>query len=763
MNKKERTERCSTTANSSGHPDGDGFTELSSRALYALASDPECPLPGGYLCQTVFAEVRRQASQTGSPPLQRLRHEASAWSSEEASRYVTLLDGLDGDDDRGVLMRSAALGCAPLALVSGAWLQWLTGPGNADDAVALQVLSLYASDVGVGHPRGSRGSAYLVLLRGALLAEHAHPVDRLASDERVADEAFRLPAGLLAMSRWPDDFRPEILGADLCLRSVGLLPALALVRAVLPTAGDWRTIDPGSSSQHGALADAERCNVAVDALRKEAGDDTGERVVVGFSWALDMLRRWSGDLYAEVDAARDPAYGMAELLRRRARVAAVYHRDYELQGRSLSEWLLECQAEPGAFMRALAASRLVKPGRSHASPLVCGLVGERGPMFRVFTPQDLSVIRRWIDSLPASEEVRPEALPPMVQSPSDSRASTWAPTNVSADGPLPPATLREAYHRLQRRADSPALRRWAAGYVRGWLARSRHGMGRSEHQLPARWNPEGLRPWLVAQHDRHGQEFEARSQAALPSREALIDSTVQLAPLTLIDGSWLQGFTDYEHASSEAGHFLFETYWDELGNGEPRLNHPRIYREVLTEMGVELPPTGSSEFAYWPGFRDGSFELPTYWLSIGRFPQTFLPEVLGLNLAMELSGVGGTYRRARLALKAHGFSTRFVDVHNTIDNVDSGHSAWAADAVDTYLAALSLSHGADARVDAWARIRVGYRSLNPPTGVLARHAFRRARRGDSRFSAVLPVGWGTLRSRPRGRSTTTSSPERAHA
>ena len=71
--------------------------------------------------------------------------------------------------------------------------------------------------------------------------------------------------------------------------------------------------------------------------------------------------------------------------------------------------------------------------------------------------------------------------------------------------------------------------------------------------------------------------------------------------------------------------------------------------EVLEEMDVRLPPTGSPEFALWPGFRDESFELPVYWLCIGRFPQTFAPEVLGLNLAMELSGVGGSYRRAHMA------------------------------------------------------------------------------------------------------------------
>ncbi|MCE0446282.1 hypothetical protein LT493_20645 [Streptomyces tricolor] len=53
----------------------------------------------------------------------------------------------------------------------------------------------------------------------------------------------------------------------------------------------------------------------------------------------------------------------------------------------------------------------------------------------------------------------------------------------------------------------------------------------------------------------------------LPSREAVIDDTVQTAPLTLIDGSWLQGFTDYEQASSEIGHLAVR---DVLGRTRQR-------------------------------------------------------------------------------------------------------------------------------------------------------------------------------------------------
>ncbi|MFJ8844670.1 iron-containing redox enzyme family protein [Streptomyces cyaneofuscatus] len=721
-----------------GRPHGLPGDGGSARTVYAYAADPEAALPEGRFVEEVRTVLRRHAPApaTGDDgSLDALARQAADWGAGERERYLALAgDEEDPEGHREVLVRRAVLGCAPLALLSGAWLQWLSAPGNADDPLVLRILALYASDVGAGHPAASRGSAYLELLRRLRLAENAAPAARLTGDQRIPDGAFRLPALLLAMSRRPDDFRGEILGADLCLRAVGLLPALELVQEVLPTEADWAALDPGRRRGGEGPSPVERCRAAVDALVEQEGERGADAVRSGFRWMRAGLRDWSGALHAELVAAGDPAFDMAELMRLRSREGAVYHHQFLLEGKPLARWLAECRTDPGPLLDVLARSKLVKPGRSGASSLVRGLVGERGPMFRVFSPEDLTVIRRWIDSLPVKPAEAPE--PPTEPEPGPGPARTADPlaavaaflrTGGARSPGRPPSGLREAYHLLMTRTDTPALRSWAREYVAGWLARSGHGMDRTAMPLPERWGHEGLRPWLQAQHDQHGAEFEENAAVPLPSKEAVVDDTVQTAPLTLIDGSWLQGFTDYEQASSAIGHSLFETYWDELGNGEPHLNHPLIYRDVLKEMGVELPPTASAAFAQWPGFREESLELPVYWLCVGRFPQTFLPEVLGLNLAMELSGVGGTYRRARLALKAYGFSTRFVDIHNTIDNVATGHSAWAADAVDTLLASLPDAPGPGARADVWGRVRVGYRSLNPPRTVGARLAARRTR------------------------------------
>ncbi|MFE3598456.1 iron-containing redox enzyme family protein [Streptomyces sp. NPDC059142] len=691
------------------------------RSLYHRAADPEGVFPDASWSQGIRTEIGRLGGRAGAAEdLDALRSRVTAWADGERRRFRALRGGEEGT--AAVLSGRAALACAPLAAQDGAWLQWTTSPGSADDPSALALLELYASDVGVGRPRASRGSAYVSVLREAGLAEYAVPASRLALDRRIADRDFYLPAMLLAMSRLPDGFLPEILGADLCLRAVGTLPPLVTVGP--PSPGTAHAPQPAAAAEETAGA-GHRWDTVRACL--DSGGRRSERMAEGFSWAWGALRRWSDDLYADLRCARDPAYAMAELLRARAREGSAYHHRYRLAGRSLSGWLRECRRDPAEFLNALAASDLVRPGRSGASRLVNGLVLQRGPMFRVFSPEDLTVIRRWIDSLPAEGDPS-SAGPSAAPAPSCPMPPTLRPRGepLTAAGRAP-TDLRSAYRLLQHRPQTPALRRYSTDYLRAWLARARHGIDRDPRALPPVWPAEGLRPWLLTQHDRHNSDWESSRDTPLPTREELIDSTVQLAPLTLIDGAWLQGFTDYELASSEHGYFLFETYWDELGNGVPGLNHPLIYRQVLAGMGVELPPTASEEFARWPGFEERSFALPVYWLCIGRYPQSFLPEVLGLNLAMELSGVGGGYRRAHTALRKYGFSTRFVDIHNTIDNVATGHSAWAADAVDAFMASVLKTHGTEARTAAWQRVRTGYRSLDPPDGWGARWAALRAR------------------------------------
>ncbi|MGH9090339.1 MAG: iron-containing redox enzyme family protein [Acidimicrobiales bacterium] len=676
---------------------------VSAREVYRAMAECE----GGYDSPDAVRALRGElhgAVGMAQADLGAGQEEVAAWAAAERDRFRSLAGQVQPSD---LLVQRAVLGTAPLGLVSGAWLQWLCAPGNAHGEAPLAALALYASDVDAGTAGGSRGDAFLDVLRQLHLADHASPPARLVHDHRAWEYAFRLPAALLAMGRHPDEFRHEILGADLCLRTVGLLPPLAVLEVAGDVYPDWTALDPGRDRGAWCPGGLAQARTAVGLLLEHRGYADEERVAAGFAWARSLVVEWTGRLEAEV-AALDPAREMARLLRRRAHEGAMYHHDFVLGGRPLSRWLAESSDDPRPLLDALASSQLIRPGDAASSALVTDLVSERGPMFRIFTGGDLAVMRWWIDALPTSGNVNatePPAGPP-----------TGFPTSVVApsEAGQAPRSVREAYHLLQRRTVSPAVATWAEVYAREWLARTRSGLAPGERQLPERWEAGRLQPWLAHQHDLHAKEFETGTTAAVEPREALIESTVQTAPLTLIDGSWLRGYTDYQLASTEVGRLLFAIFWDELGNGRPELNHPRIYRELLEAMGVDLPPTGRREFADSPLLKDASFELPVYWLSIGLFPRILAPEIVGLNLAIELSGVGGSYRLAHRSLTHHGFDTQFVDLHNAIDNVLTGHSAWAAEAVEAFVAGIGDLQGPEAQQEAWARVRTGFSSLEVP-------------------------------------------------
>ncbi|WPN97717.1 iron-containing redox enzyme family protein [Pseudomonas sp. MUP55] len=678
-------------------PSGDRWREL-----YRLALDPECFLDAQYLDNLL--------ADDGEPEqLPLLSNRIDAWQLEQASAYAGAAAAAVEQRNVQAFAQALAVYSAPMASVLGCWLQGMSAPGVFEDPAQLRLMQLFAHDVGVGYPNASRAHHFNALLGQLQLTAYALAPAQLATLPDLDDEAFELPALLLALSRRSDAFGDELCGVDWALRAVGLCPGWAAMGQLEGLSLELGRLDLSASFPGVEPASLRHISQWVAHRIIEQGEDRQARLLRGAHWLFGALQRWNARLYNASLTATSPQQAIAQLMQRLARVGAVYHQNYLIEGRSLALWLEEAQQDPLPLLDVLSRSRLIVPGNSKKSLLVTSLVAPTGRMFRIFSEADLSVIGQWIDWLPQAAATR--QLP---RQPVDRSAKTPRPITASpADTGHWPKSLREAYFVLQGRALQPATLKFAHAYVSRWLERSRTSLKTSERQLPEQWGPHVLRGWLLDKHDQNGQQFDDSDPAQIPSREEIIESTLQLAPLTLIDGAWLQGFTDVGLASSHVGYTLFQTYWDELGNGIEALNHPKIYRDGLREMGFELAPTGSRDFAEDPRLYEESFRLPVYWLCLGKLPMTFMPEVLGMNLAMELSGVGGSYRSARRFLRHYGFSTAFVDLHNTIDNVSTGHSAWAADAIDAYMRALTSAEQVAAQ---WQRVRVGYESLAPTPG-----------------------------------------------
>lgn len=639
--------------------------------------------------------------------------EALAGLGEEletsGAAWAALWNSAINQEVRAEFLKVIIAQSAPLGLSLGAWIQCMSAPGVFEDEIHLKLLALLADDVGAGRFEASRPDAFRLIARRHGLSEYSTIPRDLAAVRTIQDTMFRLPGLICALSRRSDAFAPELVGFDLAFRSVGLLAAWRAA-AQIDESPEWSRLD--LSTAQGSSFPAEHTPLTLSrwiADHYRTYPQIARRVCDGIMWLRRGLLLWDRDLYEQCRAAINPRLGMALLMQERARVASAYHRDVKLEGKSIADWFKNAANDPFPFLDAIGRSWLVRPSDPGNSALITNLLRPNGPMFRIFRDEELALIKRWIESLAprAGKGQATVSEGPIDFAPPPARSAiTQGDATLGPD----PRTIREAYFLLQGRALAPRTRAFAVDYVRFWLVPSRYSINKTDRSLPNSWSSGSLRAWLLDVHDKRACEFEQHRCDALPNREAVIEQTLQLAPLTLIDGAWLQGFTDVSVASTRVGFPLFNTYWDELGNGEYEINHPKIYRDVLRAMGIELPPTGSRAFAFDERFHEKSFRLAVYWLCLGKLPVTFRPEILGMNLAMELSGVGGSYRTAQRFLKRYGFPTVFVDVHNTIDNVSTGHSAWAADAIDAHMQ--TVWDYTDPEVE-WDRVRTGYESLSP--------------------------------------------------
>jgi hypothetical protein len=633
------------------------------------------------------------------------------WKVDHQQIFQNLWETAEGDVSRRRLTETLLIQSSPLASAFGCWFQGMSAPGVFEDEIQLTILSLLADDIGVGRPHASRGNEFYLLLQRHGLSAYATSAAALSANSNIHDTMYALPATLLAMSRRSDFFHAELCAVDVVFRTVGMLPCWAMLKSQCEQWVNWGRLDLGMSGDPAIVADPLASSIQIARHYQSLSADLGRKFDRGVQWAILALEKWNQNLWDLCSAATDNHKAMAKLIHERAREASVYHKSHLIEGCPLSHHFQKAKIDPSPLMMALSKSPFVKPGNSSKSVLVNELVSPHGPMFRVFHSDELNTIREWIDALPA-EQSHCGSIPktgfPVVGNAPITHAVKRGDTQIGRR----PANIREAYFLLQGRALAPQTRAFAVDYATRWLASARRAAHVTDRSLPTSWPLQGLRAWLSDQHDLHGQTFEENSGNNLPTKTEVIDSTLQLAPLILIDGAWLQGFTDVCLASSSVGYSLFEIYWDELGNGQIELNHPKIYRDLLNSMGINLAPTGSWDFATDIRIRNDSFRLPVYWMCLGKLPLTFMPEILGMNLAMELSGVGDGYRSARRFLKEYGFSTQFVDLHNAIDNVATGHSAWASKAIDSYMTMVTELANERLVVAEWERIKVGYKSLS---------------------------------------------------
>jgi hypothetical protein len=550
----------------------------------------------------------------------------------------------------------------------------------------------------------------------------------------ILEVSWKIPACLLSLSLLPNEKLPEILGVTLFDALFGVPQIVQNLEAFLISKNAFTAYYRTKKSE--AIVDlVENARLAIESyLSSFKTTDNQEEshlvkqvffeIVNSINLFYQLQMEWSSEITNLIENAYlSPEQKMIRMVRNKGRDAIGYHGRILINKINFDEAIAGDAAD---FVNELAKSKWICPGYPEKSIMTTKLLKFGGPMFRIFSPKELQTIKEWITFLPSKKEVGAShdlkciSVTPHAKQKQPIMENHQIPTRHSS-APITQRIIsqqphiRDLYHQLVNVEVYPEILPFAHKFALNWLDDCAIAICRGSQAIPFQdYSHQQLRNWFYSQARKQAESYSQLTSNIEKTREQVIDEAIQLCPMTLVDGAWLQKCCSPGLIDTKIGAILYTIYSDEIGNGDILMNHPNVYKILISSMQVNLPEFGTKEFAYWEGFNDSAFRVPVFWLSISHFPRRFMPELLGLNLAMELSGVGGAYRTAKDELKHYGFSPLFVELHNTIDNVSTGHSFMALKAIEYYMEDILMTNDVKTICEYWERIWIGYRALLPP-------------------------------------------------
>lgn len=586
---------------------------------------------------------------------------------------------------------------APLGLTEGAWLQQVACVGDGHGAAAAKLFGGYLALLGRNEAE-SPAACYRALLARAGCGLPPVTSRQFAFDSRVGVPALRFASVRLQLGLRAARAFPEIIGFTL---------------AFAGSASPWRLAGMEPARRQAVLRRLA-CH-ARDAMELFLGESGGarwterwRRLVAGYSLYSRSEAEYTAALAACTSPTPDQQAGA--IFRRKAGFARGYHAAIHLGGRPLDDWFAAQPFDAAGFLAALAASPYVE-GEAGQRPFD-RLTAFGGPMFGIFSGEELETIDAWLRS--ANKPVRPV---PAVESAVVSDPSTrTAALQAIAFGRrrLPVRTL---FHGLVNDDPSPQVLGAAADLVARVLRRAERRV-RTWGPLRERffaYSPEGLAERVRLIHDKERARYRSFDGKPRLQSEEYLFGMRQFAPAILVDGCWLRHACCAAQQDDRLHRLLLKIYADELGAGEAERHHALVYRALLRQAGIELPDVSDAAFAADDGFLDAAFDLPVYLLAISLFSDRRLPELLGLNLAIELSGLGAQYLTLADELAYWGFDPLIVRLHQSIDSLAGGHAALAVETIQIHLERVQAL-GSDDVTRHWRRVWCGYLSLQVAAG-----------------------------------------------
>jgi len=328
---------------------------------------------------------------------------------------------------------------APSNLLDGAWLQNIL-PALPTDRVRARLFSIWSDEAGNGKVEQNHANIYQALLKSNEIDLPSVTSKAFAEYPGFLDEAFIDPVFQAAMSLFPNQFLPELLGMTLFQEWETTPNSYRKVksfekRGLDSTFYSLHTAIDNIGGGHGFLA-KETIELYLATKQEEGGNklvqEMWERIWNGYvAWAtlesfgLKLINRMlivdrkqininlidPKQPHCFPDLQEQAKQRMITLIQKHADLGDSIHRAVSIGGQSLSSLF----KNPDKFLESLVSNGYVDPEHPQDSKLI-KLFDFDGSMYKVFNQDDMKIILNWIESLRVSQST---VTKPMDFSPAD--------------------------------------------------------------------------------------------------------------------------------------------------------------------------------------------------------------------------------------------------------------------------------------------------------------------------------------------------------
>ena len=302
---------------------------------------------------------------------------------------------------------------APFNQLDGSWLERIAKAGPIDDVQSF-LFEIWSDEIGGGDPTKNHANVYTDLMHSAGIYLPPLNSRAFAFHPDLWEASFVSPAYQSAAALFPETFYPELLGMTLYLEWEAIyLPAIVKLYRYFGYPSlfyDLHVAIDNPVNGHGARARDAVLRYLID-VRVKGGEQEMQK-----HWR----RVWDGYLAFKFVGSDEWLYRfthpptlderIVDLVRSKRQYGQLNHADKRFAGNLINDWF----DQPEAFLAAIAASDLVVRGDPERSAFF-QVVGQTGPMLKVFTEKELALWREWIAAMPRDPVLPTDAATHMIE------------------------------------------------------------------------------------------------------------------------------------------------------------------------------------------------------------------------------------------------------------------------------------------------------------------------------------------------------------